>query len=108
MNFLRKLFGGSSRSGDQDALYIYIRSARTGEVIRVRIHRYNDLSQNEEGEGYHVRKVVVGEKSFDRIEAHLNFDAKRRLTGGDVTGGELVDEAAYDAYLAGRSGSATP
>lgn len=107
MNFLKRLFGGGSRGGDQDALYIYVRSARTGEVIRVRIHRYNDLSQNEEGEGYHVRKVVVGEKSFDRIEAHLNFDAKRHLIGGDVTGGELVDEAAYEAYLAGCSGSAS-
>lgn len=108
MDFLKRLFGGGSRGGDQGALYLYVRSARTGEVIRVRIHRYNDLSQDESGDGYHVRKVVVGEKSFDRIEAHLSFDARRHLIGGDVTGGELVDEAAYEAYLAGRSGGATP
>lgn len=107
MNFLKRLFGGGNRGGDQGALFVYVRSARTGEVIRVRIHRYNDLSQNEAGDGYHVRKVVVGEKSFDRIEAHLSFDAKRHLIGGDVTGGDLVDEAAYEAYLTGRSGGAT-
>lgn len=107
MDFLKRLFGGGDRGDDKDGVYIYVRSHQTGEVVRVRIHRYNDLSLNEEGEGYHVRKVIVGEKSFDRIEAHLNFDSKRQFTGGDVIGGELVDEAAYEAYRAERDRNAT-
>jgi len=105
MNILKRLFGGGSRAGGDDGVYVYVRSARSGEVIQVRIHRYNDLSQDEQGEGYHVRKVIVGDKSFDRIEAQLSFDAKRRLTGGDVTGGELVDEDAYHRYLASQPDS---
>ena len=105
MGFLRRLFGGAGRESDKDALYLYVRSRQTGEVIRVRIHRYNDLSMNESGDGYFVRKVIVGEKSFDRMEAHLDFDTKRQLVNSEVIGGELVDAEAYRAYQAGRQAS---
>jgi hypothetical protein len=109
VDFLKRLFGGGgARGDDKDGLYLYVRSHQTGEVIQVRIHRFNDLSLNEEGEGYHVRKVIVGEKSFDRIEALLNFDSKRQLAGSEIVGGELVDEAAYEAYRASRAQQATP
>lgn len=109
MDFLKRLFGGGGgRGGDKDGLYIYVRSHQTGEVIQVRIHRFNDLSLNEEGEGYHVRKVIVGEKSFDRIEALLTFDSKRQLTGSEIIGGELADEAAYEVYRASRAQATTP
>lgn len=108
MDFLKRLFGGGGGSrGDKDALYIYVRSDRTGEVIRVRIHLYNDLSLSEDGDGYYVRKVIVGEKSFDRIEAQLTFDNKRQLSGSQIYGGELVDEAAYEAYRAQRAQQTT-
>jgi len=109
VDFLKRLFGGGGGSrGDKDGLYIYVRSDQTGEVIQVRIHRYNDLSLSEEGDGYHVRKVIVGEKSFDRIEAYLTFDSKRQLSGSQILGGEMVDEAAYEAYRAQRAQQTTP
>ena len=54
-----------------------------------------------------MRKVIVGEKSFDRIEAHLTFDNKRQLSGSQIYGGELVDEAAYEAYRAQRAQQTT-
>ena len=107
MDFLKRLFGGGGRGEDKDGVYVYVRSHQTGEVIRVRIHRYNDLSENEGGEGFYVRKVIVGEKSFDRIEAPLRFASNRQLSGGEVAGGELVDEAAYEAYRAERSRNTT-
>lgn len=109
MDFLKRLFGGGGgQGGDKDGLYLYIRSHRTGEVIQVRIHRFNDLSLNEGDSGFHVRKVIVGEKSFDRIEALLTFDSKRQLSGSEIIGGELADEAAYEAYRASRAQTTTP
>jgi hypothetical protein len=104
VDFLKKLFGGSSRitEGDPDGLYYYIRSNQTGEVIRVRLHRYNDLSQSDDEAGFFARKVAVGSKSFDRIEIGFTFDKKRQLTNADVTGGQLVGRDEYEAYLAGH------
>ena len=36
-------------------MYYYVRAKRTGEVIQIWMHRYNDLSMNEDGNGYYAR-----------------------------------------------------
>ncbi len=103
MGFLKKLLGGGSGfsgRGDADGMYYYIRSKRTGEVIQVRLHRANDLSPNDDYSGYFAHKVIVGSKSFDRIDADFYFDKSRRLTSTELAGGELVDRKDYDEYLA--------
>lgn len=100
VDFLKKLFGGGTES--DPGLYYYIRVDRTGEVIQVRIHPGNDLSQTDDFKGYFTRKVVVGEKSFDRVEAEFFFDNKRSLTETRIDGGTLVDADAYHAYQASR------
>ncbi|MBN1562944.1 MAG: hypothetical protein JXA10_03850 [Anaerolineae bacterium] len=104
MDFLKKLLGGggSASSGDKDGLYFYVKAHRTGEVIQVRLNRSNDLSQSDSG-GYFARKMIVGQRSFDRIEAEFFFDNQRRFTSAEVTGGELVDQSDYDAYLATKT-----
>ncbi|MBN1681801.1 MAG: hypothetical protein JW966_16090 [Anaerolineae bacterium] len=104
MGFLKNLFGGgkSEEAGDRDGLYFYIRSDSTGEVIRLRIHRYNDLSQADDSKSYYVRKTVVGQRSYDRIEVELYFDKTRRFNDSTITGGELVDRDAYETYQANQ------
>jgi hypothetical protein len=99
MNILKKLLGGGAGGGDQDGRYYYVRAKRTGEVIQIRLHRYNDLSMSDGG-GYFTRKLVVGQRSFDRIEAEFYFDKNRNFVSAEVTGGELVDRADYERYLA--------
>ncbi len=100
MNFLKKLLGGAASGGDKEGMYYYVRAKRTGEVIQIRMHRYNDLSMNEDGNGYYARKLIVGRRSFDRIEAEFFFDKNRSLVSADVSGGELVDRTDYEQYLA--------
>ncbi len=103
MSFLRRLFGGGGKSGDPEGMYFYIRAPKTGEVIRLRLNRSNDLSLTEDLAGYFARKVIVGQKSFERIEAHFQFDKNRRFVTADVTGGELVEREDYEAYLAAQA-----
>jgi hypothetical protein len=106
VNLLKQLFGGKGgRSGDPDGIYVYVRSSHTGEVIQVRLHRYNDLTLSDDEQNYFVRKLIVGHKSFDRLEADFTFDKNRRLISCAVDGGEQVDRAAYDAYLAQEAAS---
>lgn len=100
MNFLKRLLGGGGAGGDQDGVYFYVRVKRTGEVIRLRLHRFNDLSMSDDGESYYVRKLIVGQRSFDRIEAEFSFDKNRRFVAAEITGGELVDQADYEQYMA--------
>lgn len=101
MGFLKKLFGGGdSTRGDRDGAYFYVKANRTGEVIQVRLNINNDLSAVDDGKGYFTRKMIVGQRSFERIEAEFHFDKSRRFVSAEVSGGELVDRAEYDTYLA--------
>lgn len=106
MGFLKRLFGGGGNQGskdDPDGLYYYFRSDRSGEVVQVRLHRFNDLSLMDDGKTYFSRKMVVGSKSYERMEAEFMFDGSRRLISCEVTGGELVEREDYDAYHAAQN-----
>jgi hypothetical protein len=109
MDFLKKLFGGGgdksgSRSfgGDPDGLYYYVQPRGCDEVVRVRVHRYNELSERDEG-GYWARKVIRGTKCTQGVELDLYFDGNRKLTNHEIKGGALVDVAAYEAWVAGQA-----
>jgi hypothetical protein len=98
MQFLRSLFGGGPRAAQDTGLYYYVRPRGCDEVVRVRIHPYNDLSEHDGG-GYFVRKVVMGSTCFQRVELELEFNGNRVVTDTRVSGGELVDAAAYEAWV---------
>lgn len=102
MDFLKKLFGGGASSGDAKGLYYYVKPRGCDEVVRVRIDRNNDLSLSDDGKSYYVHKVVMGTKCFQRAEVEFYFNGSRQLTNSEVSGGEMVREADYDAWLASQ------
>lgn len=114
MEFLKRLFGGggapgsSGPAGDRAGLYYYVRPHGCDEVVRVRVDRNNDLSLADDGKSYWVRKGVRGVKCRQNVEMELYYDANRRLTNSELKGGVLVDEAAYDAWVAQQEQAAPP
>ncbi len=104
MDFLKKLFGGGDKSGsrgfggDPDGLYYYVQPRGCDEIVRVRVHRYNELSERDEG-GYWAHKVIRGTKCTQGAELDLYFDANRKLTNHTVKDGSLVDATAYEAWV---------
>jgi hypothetical protein len=70
LGFLRRLFGGAgsgARSAD-GGIYVRVRCDACGEVVQARINPTSELSLSDEGEGYFVRKVLVGKQCFRPIE----------------------------------------
>lgn len=101
MKQLADLFGGK---GEGNIHREYVRCARCGEKLAVRVNLDNELSpQYEEGEGaYYVRKGVLGSgetRCFQTIEVELYFDYEKRLVSRYITGGEFItaDEFYADA-----------
>lgn len=98
MSFLKKfveMLTPSSSPGD-DGLYVYIKIRRTGEIVSLRLHKGNDISQDDEGR-FFVRKLIMGQRSFDKVEATLYFDSNYHVIDSEMSGGEVVDKAAFDA-----------
>ena len=103
MSFLGRLLGGLFRSGgpaspgDPNAVYIHVRCRFCKEAVRVRLNRTSDLSPAEDGDGFVVRKSIVGQKCFRRIEVDLAFDRNYRLVSEDVSGGTMITAEEWQA-----------
>src|SRR5450755_2329042 len=109
MNFLKRLFvGGGGNSGDPAGMYFYLKPKGCDEVVRVRINRNNDLSLADDGKNFWVHKVIMGTTCFQRAELDLYFSSSRQLTNTEVTGGELVKQGDYEAWLFVKSNPNQP
>lgn len=101
MSFLKKIENffnppGPSRAPDF-ATWITVKCSRCGEVIRSRIDLRNDLTIDYGADGasttYYCHKTLIGEqRCYQRIEVDLTFDAKHKLTGRQISGGEFLEE----------------
>jgi len=89
---------------EQNAYWIYTRCKRCGGKIRTRVDLSNDLSAEYDGEStfYNCRKVMIGEgRCFQQIEVHLKFDGGRKLLDQEISGGEFISAAEYNAQESG-------
>ena len=93
MGFLKNLFGGGGSAKPVKHYYVFhVKCKRCGEVLEGRVDLENDLSLNDEGDGYIVRKGLIGaNRCFQQIEVELNFDSSRQILEKTITGGEFVN-----------------
>ncbi len=109
MSFIRRLVQmlvGNPNSGGNSGdvgIYHYIKLKRTGRVVKVRVNRNNDLTQEDEGSGFFATKVVAF--SYDRAEVTFHYDSNKRLVNSEIEGGTLVDEDAYEEDQAAHAAS---
>jgi hypothetical protein len=95
MDFLKKLFRGSSTRSNSSLYPFFIKCTRCGETIEGHVNLSNDLSVEYEGdrEVYFIHKVLMGSgRCFQQIEVELRFDANRKLLEKQIHGGQFVEE----------------
>ena len=106
MNFFKRLFsGGGPQPRGQ---YYYVKPTGCTEIVRVRVDSMNELSQNDDNDGYFVRKSARGTsyKCTRTAELLLEFDSQKRLKNTEILGGALVTQADYEAWLDSEEESA--
>lgn len=98
LDSLKKSLTGGGQPAQVGGYVVYVRCRRCGEVISARINLSNDLSEDDDGH-YVVHKTLVGgaRRCYARLEMSLVFDAKRQLLSREVSGGEFVTEAEFEA-----------
>ncbi len=93
--------GSSSFGGDANTHWVYAQCSRCGEPLKARINLMNDPSLDDDGEGWIVRKGLIGSganRCFQSVEVMLKFDAKKeKLVASEATGGKLITAAEYAA-----------
>jgi hypothetical protein len=113
MGILRKIFGGGGSQGSGGSrgfgdgepahiVSVYVQPRGCDEVVRVRINLHNDLSATDDDSGFIVNKTAMGTTCFQRVELTIQFDKNRRIVESQAAGGTVVDQTAYDAWVASR------
>jgi hypothetical protein len=93
LGFLSRLFGrGSGATRRDGGIYVRVKCNACGEVVQTRINPTSELSQSDEGTGYFVRKVLVGQQCFRPIEVQLRYsDLRGTEISREVHGGTSVE-----------------
>ncbi len=106
MEFFKKLFSGGAPT--QRGQYYYVKPTGCTEVVRIRVDTMNELSQNDDNDGYFVRKSARGTsyKCTKTAELLLEYDTQKRLKNTEILGGAIVTEADYDAWVKAEGNSA--
>ena len=92
MDFIKKLFAGTSVRPNANFLPIRVKCSRCGETVEGRVNMANDLSLTDNDSGYYVRKVLMGGgRCFQQIEVELRFDASRKLLEKSIHGGAFIE-----------------
>ncbi len=76
------------REGDT-AFRVRVRTARSGDIVELRLTKGNEISTSDEG-GYYVRKNIISPEHLDRAVLEIWFDNAYRPKRKVVEGGELV------------------
>lgn len=92
MSFLKNLF---TPAKPEKRYYTFnIKCNRCGEIIEGRVDLDNDLSLNDEGDGYLVRKGLIGNGEnhcFQQVEVMIRFTSAREVTEQEIQGGTFVE-----------------
>jgi hypothetical protein len=93
LDVLKRLFGGGGGRQTRDTgLYIRVKCNACGEIIQARVNPAAELSQSDEGDGYFVRKVLVGKQCFRSIEVQVRYaDLRGTELSREVLGGTSVE-----------------
>lgn len=92
MGFFKKLFSSKPAHVENNFFPIKVKCNRCGEVIEGRVNMANDLSLNDGGDGYFVRKSLLGNgRCFQQVEVELTFDLNRNLLNRQAVGGVFVE-----------------
>ena len=95
MNFLRNLFGGGNSNTPSNMMTVYVRPKMCKKVLEVQIDLKTQLSQQDDGDGYWVRKVVNNPYCPFEAEVMLYFDNRKNETGREIENGEFVSKEDY-------------
>lgn len=102
MGFLSRLFGRASAPADgANVLWLYVRCARCGEKIRVRVNRTTDAQQEYDESGrpthYLLRKEILGNRCPALMSVEMQLDRGGRIIEQHAERCMIINEQEYAA-----------
>jgi hypothetical protein len=104
MNLLRRLFGSGGAPVPDNAIHLYVRCARCGAPVHVRVDPRNDLvieyGDDDDASGYRLIKEIMDSRCFRLMRAEIEYDRGRREQNRQIEGGAFITKDEYDQLVA--------
>ena len=94
---LKALFTPPAGNRDPMAAWLYVKCARCGSPLAVRVDLRNEPSIDYESGGYVLNKEMMDSKCFTLMHAQLQFDARHNIVGKTIDQGAFITKEEYDA-----------
>jgi hypothetical protein len=86
----------SPSGGDANVLWLYVRCARCGTPVAVRVDLRNEPSIDYENGGYILHKEIMDSRCFTLMRALVRFDDKHRVIERTIDKGALITREEYE------------
>jgi len=83
-------------SSDPNVLWLYVRCARCGAPLAVRVDLRNELSADYERGGHILYKEMMDNQCFTLMRAVVRFDQARNVIEQTVEKGEMITREEYE------------
>ena len=93
---LKALFRPAGR-GEGPAMWLYVRCARCGTPLAVRVDLRNEPSPDYENDGYVLVKEMMDAKCFQLMRAEVQFDAQKHVTSKTIDKGTFITREEYES-----------
>jgi hypothetical protein len=87
----------SPPGGDPNALWLYVRCARCGTPLAVRVDLRNEPSIDYENGGYVLHKEMMDNKCFMLMHAEIRFDSQRKVIERTLDKGAFITRTEFEA-----------
>lgn len=83
---------------DKNALVVYIKCNRCGEVFRSHLRIGYDfiINYDDRSSPFMIEKVYVGSKCPNKIELHAKFTGSYKPVSIDIDGGKFISKETYE------------
>ncbi len=83
----------------ENAMWLYVRCAKCGTPLTVRIDLRNELSADYESGGYVLHKEMMDSQCFNLMHAEIQFDTQRKIVKQSVDQGAFLTRAEYEKAM---------
>lgn len=102
MSIFDRILSRPANSDDANALWLYVKCARCGTPLAVRVDLRNEPSIDYEHGGYILHKDMMDSHCFTLMHAQVRLDDQRKIVEQSVDKGEFISREQYEQMKHGQ------
>jgi len=95
---LKSVFTGDG-SNQSKLIDIYVEDNKCGNQMKLLFRKSYDIQKvykDDRVAAYEIKKVVVCDKCYNKIDLHLEFDKRYKIISQEIENGKIISEAEYE------------